>query len=125
MSCLILPLLVSFLFESGDHSLLVGQVASYRRDKIRFDNKEVNWDSVFCGSVLLAVGGGVLAEGSCASFVLCDVRRVWIPILDWDCVCVSLRSVGRICDQLDSSVYYKKVLLNCVGRILGGTKNRS
>ena len=80
---------------------------------------------MFCGGVLLAFGGGILAEGSCPSTVLCDVRRVWIPILDRDCVRVSLYRIGRIRDKLDSLVYHKKVLLDRVGRILSVAKNRS
>ncbi len=78
---------------------------------------------MFCGSVLLVTGGGILAESSCAPTVLCDVLRVRVLILDWDCVCVSFHRVWRICDKLDSLIYHTKVLLDCDGGIRGGAEN--
>lgn len=72
---------------------------------------------MFCGGVLHVAGGGVLAEGACASLVLCHVLRVRVPVLDWDCVRVSLCSIGGVCDKLDSLVHHKKVLLDSAGRV--------
>ncbi len=123
MSCLILPFLVPFLSESGDHSLLVGQVAAYRCYKIRFNNKKTDWNRVFCGGILLAFGSSFLAKGSCSSTVLCDVWRIWIPVSGWHCIRFSLHRISRICYQLNSLVHHKKVLLNRIGRIWRRTEN--
>ena len=125
MSCILLLIWMFVLSKPVDHSLLIDSVARNRRDKVRYNHQETDWDNLFCLGVLPLVSGSILAKSSCASFILCIMWRVWIPLCYWDSVSISFHKFGRVCHQCDSPLHHKKILLNSNWRVLGWAKNRT